>query len=181
MNENQPRRAQRTRSVLRAVRNGLAILIVVAAITVLLSTFAFPTLRMYGNSMNPTLFEGDVIVGVKTTRLQAGDIIAFTVNNEILVKRVIAVQGQTVEIDRQGYVTVDGQLLDEPYVAGRALGTSDITFPYEVPEGRFFVMGDHRATSLDSRTKAVGCVAPEQIIGKLVFRIWPLSSLGRTG
>ena len=117
-------------------------------------------------------------MSVKGADFQSGDLIAFYYNNKILVKRVIAQEGQWVDLDDQGNLTVDGVPLAEPYLEEKTLGECNITLPYQVPSERFFVMGDHRATSIDSRNTAVGCVAEEQLIGKIVFRVWPFSELG---
>lgn len=128
--------------------------------------------------MEPILVEGDIVVTVKSGTLRSGDIISFHYNNDILVKRVIAQAGEWVDIDEEGNVYVNGELLDEPYLTEKAKGECDIVLPYQVPEGRVFVMGDHRSASIDSRSTAIGCVDVKQVVGKLVFRVWPLSSLG---
>ena len=153
-------------------------LITVAAVAVLVATLWMPVLQIYGSSMSPTLDEGEIVVSLKGAGYQQGDIVAFYYNNKILVKRVIAGPGSWVDIDENGDVRVDGELLDEPYLTEKAFGDCNIKLPYQVPDGRYFVMGDHRATSVDSRNSAVGCVADEQIVGKIVYRVWPLKSLG---
>lgn len=162
----------------RVFRSTVYTLITVAAAAVLVATLFLPVLRIYGTSMTPTMTDGDIVVSVKSGTFQRGDIIAFWFNNKILVKRVIAQPGEWVDIDGDGNVSVKGEPLDEPYLTEKALGECDIGLPYQVPEGRVFVMGDHRATSSDSRSSAVGCVAEEQIVGRLVFRIWPLNGFG---
>ena len=131
--------------------------------------------------MTPTLEEGNIVISVRGGEYRQGDIISFYYNNKILVKRVIALPGDWVDIDDAGNVYVNEELLDEPYVDEKALGECDIEFPYQVPEGRLFVCGDHRSTSVDSRSSTVGCVAEEQIAGKIVFRIWPLTDFGPVG
>lgn len=153
-------------------------LITVAAVAVLVATLFLPVLQIYGSSMTPSLYEGDIVVSVKATELETGDVIPFYYNNKILVKRAIAFSGDWVEIDEEGNVYVNSQLLDEPYLDEKALGQCDIEFPYQVPEGKIFVLGDHRVTSVDSRSSSVGCVSEDQIVGKIVFRIWPLNQFG---
>jgi len=160
------------------LRSTVYSLITVAAVAILVATLWLPVLQIYGGSMTPTLQDGQIVVSVKSAQPDRGDIVAFYYNNKILVKRVIAGPGQWVDMDENGNVYVDEQLLDEPYLAEKALGECNIEFPYQVPDGRFFVMGDHRLTSVDSRHTSIGCIAEEQIVGKIVFRVWPLDSFG---
>lgn len=162
----------------RVLRSTIYTLITVAAVAVLVATLFLPVLRIYGTSMTPTLTDGSIVVSVKGGHFERGDIIAFWFNNKILVKRVIAQPGEWVDIDENGNVSIDEELLDEPYLTEKALGECNIDLPYQVPEGRVFVMGDHRATSSDSRNSTIGCVAEEQIVGKLVFRVWPIEGFG---
>lgn len=166
---------RRYRSVLKST---LYTLITVAAVAVLVATLWLPVLQIYGSSMTPTLQDGEIVFSVKTTNMDRGDIIAFYYNNKILVKRVIAGPGDWVDIAQDGTVSVNGTPMEEPYLEEKAFGDADIELPYQVPDGRIFVMGDHRATSVDSRHTAVGCVAEEQIVGKIAFRVWPLDRLG---
>ena len=160
------------------LRSTVYTLITVAAVAVLVATLVLPVLQIYGTSMTPTLSDGDIVVSVSGSEFEAQDIIAFYYNNKILVKRVIATAGQWVDIDEEGNVSVNGTPLDEPYVFEKALGECDIDLPYQVPEGRVFVMGDHRSVSVDSRSTSVGCVAQEQIVGKLVFCVWRFTNFG---
>ena len=153
-------------------------LIVVAAVAVLVATVWMPVLQIYGSSMTPTLEEGDIVISLKGSDFQQGDLIAFYYGNKILVKRYIAGPGQWVNIDENGNVFVDGIMLDETYIEEKSRGQCDLIFPYQVPDSRYFCMGDKRSTSVDSRSSTIGCVAEEQIVGKIVFRIWPLSELG---
>ena len=162
----------------RTLRSTVYSLVIVAAVAVLVATLWMPVLRTYGESMTPTLHEGDILVTVKTDDFREGDIVAFYYNNKILVKRVIASSGDWVDIDDEGNVYVNSEPLYEPYIAEPAIGDCNIQLPYQVPDGRIFVMGDHRATSIDSRNESVGCVAQEQIVGKIVFRVWPLNKIG---
>lgn len=162
----------------RTLQSTVAALIVVAAIAVLVATTVLPVLQIYGASMSPTLDEGNIVVCVRGASFDSGELVAFYLGNKILVKRCIAGPGQWVNIDQTGNVYVDGKLLDEPYLVEKALGECNISLPYQVPENRYFCMGDHRATSVDSRTTEVGCIAEEQVVGKIVFRVWPLAGFG---
>ena len=162
----------------KVFRSTVGTLIVVAAVAVLVATVWMPVLQIYGSSMTPTLEEGDIVISLKGSDFQQGDLIAFYYGNKILVKRYIAGPGQLVNIDESGNVFVDGIMLDEPYIEEKSRGQCDLIFPYQVPDSRYFCMGDKRSTSVDSRSSTIGCVAEEQIVGKIVFRIWPLSELG---
>lgn len=160
-------------------RSTIFTLITVAAVAVLVATLWMPVLQIYGSSMTPTLVNGNIVVSVKESNFQHGDVIAFYYNNKILVKRVIAGPGDWVNIDGDGTVYVNDKKLEEPYLTDKALGDCDIDLPYQVPESRLFVMGDHRSVSVDSRNTAVGCVAEEQVVGKLIFCIWPFNDFGK--
>lgn len=160
------------------LKSTAAILIVVAAVAVLIATLWMPVLRIYGTSMVPTLENGQIVVSVKTTDFKPGDIVAFYQGNKLLIKRYIAGPADWVDIDADGNVSVNGTVLDEPYIEEKAYGETNIELPYQVPDNRYFLIGDNRDVSVDSRNTAVGCVANEQIVGKVVFRIWPLSKFG---
>ena len=162
-----------------ALKSTVYTLVVVAAFAVLVATLWMPVLQIYGNSMTPTLHEGQIVVSVKGANFEKGDLVAFYLGNKLLVKRVIAGPADVVNMTQDGTVFVNGEELDEPYVQEKALGECDLEFPYQVPESRYFLMGDHRKTSVDSRSSAVGCVAEEQVVGKIVFCVWPLSDFGR--
>ena len=162
----------------RTLRSTIAILVVVAAFAVLVATLWMPVLRIYGKSMAPTLADGQIVISIKTNDFKPGDITAFYHGNKLLIKRYIAGPGDWVNIDKEGNVTVNGEALDEPYVTQKAYGETNIELPYQVPEDRCFIIGDNRDVSLDSRNTAVGCVASDEIVGKVMLRIWPLSEFG---
>jgi signal peptidase I len=153
-------------------------LLVVAAIAVIVAVLVMPILQITGTSMTDTLNDGDLVVTLKNKQYKTGDVIGFYINNGILVKRVIATSGDWVDIDPDGTVHVNGTPLDEPYVSEKAFGECNITLPYQVPEGKCFVMGDHRETSIDSRNTAVGCIGNDLVIGKLLVRVWPMRDFG---
>ena len=163
-------RAQVTRSVVLSV----GALIVVAAIAVLLSSFVFPVIQVSGDSMEPTLGDGDILVLLNTDNYSGGQLCCVAWQNKLLIKRVIALGGDTVDIDDNGNVFVNGTELDEPYVTDKCLGECDMEFPFIVPEDKVFVMGDRRASSIDSRSSAIGPVGTDQIVGKVLFKAWPL-------
>lgn len=163
----------------KTLRSTIYALITVAAIAVLVATLALPVLQIYGSSMTPALEDGEIVVSLKSADFDKKDIVAFYYNNKILVKRVIATAGEWVELDKDGNLYINGEKVEEPYIQDKALGECDIEMPYQVPEGRVFVMGDHREVSVDSRSSVVGCVSEEQVVGKLVFRLWPLDNIGK--
>ena len=167
------------RSFVFSLRNTIFTLVTVAAVAVLIAVLLMPVLQIYGSSMTPTLSEGEIVVSVKGTDMKTGDIVAFYYNNNVLVKRVIAQPGDWVNISEDGTVFVNNEAIDEPYLTEKAFGECNIQLPYQVPDSRIFVMGDHRSVSIDSRNTAVGCVAAEQIVGKIVFRVWPLGEFGK--
>lgn len=167
-----------SRKYRRTLKSTLGILAVVAALAVLAATLWLPVLRVYGNSMTPALNAGDLVLSERTSNFSPGDIVAFYYNNRVLVKRVIAGPGDWVDIHDDGTVFVNGNELDEPYITEKSLGETDLDYPYQVPEDRWFVLGDHRDVSVDSRKKAIGSIAEEQILGKLIFLLWPFEHLG---
>ena len=173
------RRLRYKRRYNRTLRSTVAILIVVAALAVLAATLWMPVLRVYGSSMAPTLHNGEILVSVKTKDFSSGDIIAFYHGNKLLIKRYIAGPSDYVNVDEDGNVSVNGTLLDEPYLAEKDAGISDLDYPYVVPVGTYFVLGDHRESSVDSRSSLVGCVEQSEVVGKIIFRVWPLSSFGK--
>ena len=162
----------------RALAGTIGILVVVAALSVLVSTVFLPVFRITGSSMEPNLNDGDIIVAMKTDSFQRGQVCGFYYNNKLLLKRVIATAGMWVDIDEDGYVYVDGEKLDEPYVTDRSRGITDLEYPVQVPDGCVFVLGDHRSTSVDSRSSVVGFVKQEETVGQIVMRIWPIKDIG---
>ena len=167
---------KRYRSVMRST---IFTLITVAATAVLIAMLFLPVLQIYGSSMTPTLENGEIVCALRSSDWEQGDVVAFYYNNKILIKRVIALPGDWVDINPEGAVSVNGVVLHEPYVTELAYGETDIELPYQVPDGRIFVLGDHRSVSIDSRSTTVGCIAQEQIVGKLVLRVWPLKAIGK--
>ena len=176
--ERELRREQYRKDYRRVLKSTIGGLITVAAAAVLVAVLLLPVLRIFGKSMSPTLKEGDIVVSLKTGEFSTGDVVAFYYNNKILVKRVIASPGDWVDLDEDGTVYVNRERIDEPYLTEKAYGETNIELPFQVPESKIFVMGDNRAVSVDSRNTAVGCVAEEQVVGKIVFRVWPIGEFG---
>ena len=176
--ETELKREKYRRRYLSVLRSTVYTLLVVAAAAVLIATLWLPVLQIYGNSMSPTLIEGDILVSLKSDSFNTGDVVAFYYNNRILVKRVIAGPGDWVDIDRDGNVYVNEELIEEPYLVEKAFGICVLELPYQVPANKFVVMGDHRSVANDSRLSAIGCVASDDIVGRLVFRVWPFSAFG---
>lgn len=176
--QNEQKRLRYKERYRRTLKSTVAVLLVVAAIAVLVATLWMPVLQIYGSSMVPTLEDGQIVISVKTSSFQFGDIVAFYHENKLLIKRFVAGSSDWVNIDEDGNVFVNDEKLDEPYLTEKAFGNTNIELPYQVPDKRLFLMGDNRDVSIDSRNTAVGCVATDQIVGKVVFRIWPLSEFG---
>ena len=171
-------KAQHRSRYLRALRSTLYSLLVVAAAAVLVAMLVLPVLQIQGSSMTDTLEDKDIVVALRGSNYKTGDVIAFYYNNNILIKRVIASSGQWVDIEEDGTVYVDNVKLKEPYVTDKAFGDCDIALPYQVPDGKIFVMGDHRSTSLDSRSSSIGCISDEVVVGRLLVRVWPITGFG---
>lgn len=175
------KRVKHRKRYISVIRSTVYTLITVAAVAALIATLWMPVLQIHGSSMAPTVENGDILVSVKGNSYSCGDVIAFYYNNKILVKRVIALPGDWVDIDENGNVAVNGTMLDEPYITEKAFGNCDLELPYQVPAAKIFVIGDQRSVSNDSRNSAIGCVSEEQIVGKIVFRVWPLLAFGTVG
>ncbi len=172
------RRERKKLRIARTARNTLYTLLVVAAVSVLVATLMTPVLRILGHSMSPTLEAGQYVVSLKGSAFRQGDLVSFYIGNNLLVKRVIALPGDWVDIRADGTVLVNGVELEEPYLGEKAFGNCDLELPYQVPENKYFLMGDDRAVSQDSRSTVIGCIAEDQIVGKIVLCIWPLSDFG---
>ena len=162
----------------KTLRSTFFALIISAAVAVLIATFVLPVLQIYGSSMQPTLQEGDIAVSIKLKEFEYGDVISFYYSNKILVKRVIGKPLDLINIDADGNVYVNGELLNEPYIKEKAQGETDLEYPFRVPEGTYFVVGDQRESSIDSRLSTIGCISHEEIVGKILFVVWPIKHLG---
>ena len=175
--ESERKRYRWQKAYMNALRGTISVLTYMAAVAALIATLALPVLQIEGTSMEPTLKNGDIVLLTKTTSFGRGDICGFAWNNKILIKRVIGIPGDWIEIDKDGTVYRNGEKLDEPYAQQIAFGECDLDFPYQVPQEQYFVLGDMRESSIDSRNTLVGCVEYEQIIGRIFFRIWPLKNM----
>lgn len=175
--EAERKRYRRQKAYNKALRGTVYVLTVVAAIAVLIATLVLPVLQIEGTSMEPTLSNGDIVLLTKTTRFDHGDLCGFTWNNKLLIKRVIGLPGDWIEIDTDGTIYLNGERLDESYVESLALGECDLEFPFQVPPEQYFVVGDMRESSIDSRNTLIGCIPKDQIVGKVFFRIWPFNSI----
>ena len=175
--ETERKRYRWKKAYFKALRETISVLTYMAAVAALIATLVLPVLQIEGTSMEPTLVNGDIVLLTKTTAFGRGDICGFAWNNKILIKRVIGIPGDWIEIDTDGTVYLNGEKLDEPYAEQIAFGECDLEFPFQVPQEQYFVLGDMRESSIDSRNTLVGCVENEQIIGKIFFRIWPLKDI----
>ena len=175
--ETERKRYKRQKAYLKSLRGTVYVLTIVAAVAVLIATLVLPVLQIEGKSMEPTLQNGDIVLLTKSTDFDRGELCGFTWNNKLLIKRVIGLPGDWIEIDTDGTVYVNSEAIDEPYVMDKTMGECDLEFPYQVPQEQYFVMGDLRETSIDSRSTLIGCIEKDQIVGKVVIRVWPLNSI----
>ena len=175
--ETERKRYRRKKAYHKALRGTVYVLTIVAAVAVLIATLILPVLQIEGTSMEPTLSNGDIVLLTKTTRFNRGDLCGFTWNNKLLIKRVIGTPGDWIEIDTDGTIYLNGELLEEPYVEQPAFGECDLEFPFQVPQEQYFVVGDMRESSIDSRNSLIGCIPKDQIVGKVFFRVWPFNRL----
>lgn len=175
--ESERKRYRRQKAYNKALGGTVYVLTIVAAIAVLIATLVLPVLQIEGTSMEPTLMNGDIVLLTKSKTFERGELCGFAWNNKLLIKRVIGVPDDWIEIDTDGTVYLNGEKLDEPYAKQLALGECDLEFPFQVPQEQYFVLGDLRESSIDSRNTLIGCVEQEQIVGKVLFRIWPFKSI----
>ena len=175
--ETERKRYRRQKAYNKALRGTVYVLTIVAAVAVLIATLILPVLQIEGTSMEPTLSNGDIVLLTKTPRFDRGDLCGFTWNNKLLIKRVVGLPGEWIEMDTDGNVYINGEKLDEPYAKQKAFGECDLEFPIQVPPEQYFVVGDMRESSIDSRNSLIGCITKDQIVGKVFFRIWPFKSL----
>lgn len=175
--ETERKRYRRQRAYNKALGGTIYVLTIVAAVAVLIATLVLPVLQIEGTSMEPTLVNGDIVLLTKTTKFDRSELCSFTWNNKLLIKRVIGIPGDWIEMDTDGAIYLNGERLDEPYTQQLAVGECDLEFPYQVPQEQYFVLGDMRESSIDSRNTLIGCVEKEQIVGKVFFRIWPFKTM----
>ena len=175
--ETERKRYRRQKAYNKALSGTIYVLTIVAAVAVLIATLVLPVLQIEGTSMEPTLVNGDVVLLTKTTSFDRGELCGFSWNNKLLIKRVIGIPGDWSEIDTDGTVYLNGEKLDEPYAEQLSVGECDLEFPFQVPQEQYFVLGDMRESSIDSRNTLIGCVAKDQIVGKVFFRIWPFKTI----
>lgn len=175
--ERERKRYRRQKAYNKALGGTIYVLTIVAAVAVLIATLILPVLQIEGKSMEPTLVNGDIVLLTKTTTFNRGELCGFSWNNKLLIKRVIGIPGDWIEIDTDGTVYLNGERLDEPYAQQLAVGECDLEFPFQVPQEQYFVLGDMRESSIDSRNTLIGCVEKDQIVGKVFFRIWPFKTM----
>ena len=175
--ETERKRYRRQKAYNKALSGTIYVLTIVAAVAVLIATLVLPVLQIEGTSMEPTLVNGDIVLLTKTTSFNRGELCGFSWNNKLLIKRVIGIPGDWIEIDTDGTVYLNGEKLDEPYAQQLSMGECDLEFPFQVPQEQYFVLGDMRESSIDSRNTLIGCVEKDQIVGKVFFRVWPLKSI----
>ena len=175
--ETERKRYRRQKAYNKALRGTVYVLTIVAAVAVLIATLILPVLQIEGTSMEPALVNGDVVLLTKTTSFDRGELCGFSWNNKLLIKRVIGIPGDWIEIDTDGTVYLNGEKLDEPYAEQLSVGECDLEFPFQVPQEQYFVLGDMRESSIDSRNTLIGCVEKDQIVGKVFFRIWPFKEI----
>ena len=175
--ETERKRYRRRKAYNKALRGTVYVLTLVAAVAVLIATLILPVLQIEGTSMEPTLSNGEIVLLTKTTRFDRGELCGFTWNNKLLIKRVIGLPGDWIEMDTDGTIYLNGEKLEEPYVQQFAMGECDLEFPFQVPQEQYFVVGDMRESSIDSRNSLIGCIPKEQIVGKVFFRVWPLKDV----
>ena len=175
--ETERKRYRRQKAYNKALSGTIYVLTIVAAVAVLIATLVLPVLQIEGTSMEPTLVNGDVVLLTKTTSFDRGELCGFSWNNKLLIKRVIGISGDWIEMDTDGTVYLNGEKLDEPYAEQLSVGECDLEFPFQVPQEQYFVLGDMRESSIDSRNTLIGCVAKDQIVGKVFFRIWPFKTI----
>ena len=175
--ETERKRYRRQKAYNKALSGTVYVLTIVAAVAVLIATLILPVLQIEGTSMEPTLTNGNIVLLAKTTRFERGELCGFTWNNKLLIKRVIGVPGDWIEIDTDGTIYLNGEKLEEPYVEQQAFGECDLEFPFQVPQEQYFVVGDMRESSIDSRNTLIGCIPKDQIVGKVFFRVWPFKNI----
>ena len=175
--ETERKRYRRQKAYNKALGGTIYVLTIVAAVAVLIATLILPVLQIEGKSMEPTLVNGDIVLLTKTTNFDRGELCGFSWNNKLLIKRVIGIPGDWIEIDTDGTVYLNGEKLDEPYAEQLSVGECDLEFPFQVPQEKYFVLGDMRESSIDSRNTLIGCVEKDQIVGKVFFRIWPFETI----
>ena len=175
--ETERKRYRRQKAYNKALRGTVNVLTIVAAVAVLIATLVLPVLQIEGTSMEPTLSSGNIVLLTKTTRFDHGDLCGFTWNNKLLIKRVIGLPGDWIEMDTDGNIYLNGEKLDEPYVQQKDFGECDLEFPFQVPQEQYFVVGDMRESSIDSRNTLIGCIPKDQIVGKVFFRVWPFQNI----